>query len=336
MFKSELLQSSDISNELQKVEDELQKLTESKFSLLYRISNRLLQAGGKRLRPLLVLLAGRLSQLDLTEQLIPAASSVELIHMATLIHDDIIDDSTHRRGETTINKDWGNTVAVLSGDLLYTRALKQLTEYETQDLLVYMLDVVALICEGEAKQAVTNYDLDQGLEDYLERITKKTALLISASCKLGAMVSGTSEEQIAAMETYGEQLGIAFQIINDLNDIVAEKDDLGKEPGDDLRQGTLTLPMIFALESAEQADFLAEVIAKQENSTQEIERALEIIKSSGAVESSIEFSQQYINRALECLDLFADSTAKNSLQLIAQNVINSYKGLKPLEIGAEG
>ncbi|SJZ66821.1 polyprenyl synthetase family protein [Selenihalanaerobacter shriftii] len=331
MIKLEMMPS--LNKELQKVENQLQEITETKFNLLYRISNRLLEAGGKRLRPLMVLLTGKLSEEYSVEELTSAAASVELLHMATLIHDDVIDNSFHRRGENTVNRDWGNKVAVLSGDLLYTQALKLLLEYEDKRLLSYMLDVVGSICEGEAKQAVTNHDLNQQMKDYVDKITKKTALLIAASCRLGGMVSGFTPQQLDSIENYGKKIGIAFQIINDLNDIVADKEDLGKEPGDDLRQGTLTLPVLYALRESIEQEFLEEVIVKHQNSDQEIKKALEILRNSGAVEYTIKISQQYINQALDSLSPFSDSPAKSSLQLMAHTVINSYKGIKPLETG---
>lgn len=330
MIKFELMPS--INKDLKQVEQKLKEVTETKFNLLYRISNRLLNAGGKRLRPLLVLLSGKLNDYS-AQNLIPIGASVELLHMATLIHDDVIDNSLHRRRENTINRDWGNKVAVLSGDLLYTQALKLLVEHGNDEIVTYMLDIVGLICEGEAKQAVTNHDLNQDMEDYINKITKKTALLIGASCKLGAMVSRVDSKKAAAMESYGKNLGIAFQIINDLNDIVADKEELGKEPGDDLRQGTLTLPVLYALDNSIKKEFLEEVIVSRNNSQAEIRKAIDVLKSSGAVKHSIEISQDYINQALDTLTLFSDSPAKNALQLIAQTVINSYKGIEPLETG---
>jgi heptaprenyl diphosphate synthase len=331
MIKLESMPS--LNGELQQVEHRLQKITETKFNLLHRISNRLLKAGGKRLRPLLVLLTGKLHEDHSTEDLISIAASVELLHMATLIHDDVIDNSIHRRGENTVNKDWGNKVAVLSGDLLYMQCLKILVESDNDDLLPYMLEVVGLICEGEAKQAVTNYDLNQKKKDYIDKITKKTALLISASCKLGGMVSGFNSQELDAVENYGEKLGVAFQIINDLNDVVAEKQDLGKEPGDDLRQGTLTLPVLYAIHESIENDFLEEVITKHNNTDEEIEKALDILRNSGAIRYTIEASQEYIEQALDSVSIFPDSPAKKALQLIAHSVINSYKGIKPLETG---
>ncbi|SDC41408.1 MULTISPECIES: polyprenyl synthetase family protein [unclassified Candidatus Frackibacter] len=334
MIKLETIPS--INGELEKIEGKLQEITETKFNLLYRISNRLLKAGGKRLRPLLVLLTGKLNNeldTDVSNNLISGGASIELLHMSTLIHDDVIDNSIHRRGENTVNRDWGNKVAVLSGDLLYTQALRLLNELGDNDLLDYMLDIVGLICEGEVKQAVTNHDLDQTMEDYIDKITKKTALLIAASCKLGGIVCELSDKRVDAIENYGKKLGIAFQIINDLNDVVAEKCDLGKEPGDDLRQGTLTLPVIYGLQESAEKEFLEEVIVKHENSDEEIERALKVLRSSGAIEYSIKVSQDYINQALDSLRFFSDSPAKSTLQLIAHTVINSYKGIKTLETG---
>ncbi|MBM7623076.1 polyprenyl synthetase family protein [Sporohalobacter salinus] len=330
MIKVELMPS--INKDLQKVEKKLKEVTETKFNLLYRISNRLLNAGGKRMRPLLVLLSGKLNKYS-AKDLISMGASVELLHMATLIHDDVIDNSLNRRGENTINRDWGNKVAVLSGDLLYTQALKLLVEDGNDEIATYILDIVGLICEGEAKQAVTNHNLNQNMENYINKITKKTALLIAASCKLGAMIADATSEKAAAMERYGKNLGIAFQIINDLNDIVADKKELGKEPGDDLRQGTLTLPILYALEESIEKEFLEEVIVNRNNSKREIKKAINILKNSGAVEHSIEVSQNYINKALDTLTRFSDSPAKNALQLIAQTVVNSYKGIDSLETG---
>ena len=301
-----------ISSDLERVEDELTSITQSDFNLLYNISFSLLKAGGKRLRPTLVLLSGRFFNYHL-KSVLPIAAAIELLHMATLIHDDIIDDSKLRRGEPTVNHRWGKRVAVLNGDLLYAHAMKLMTKVEDRELVSELVDVILIICKGEMQQFTQLRSLDQDLNSYLNRIEQKTALLLAKSCQLGARACGADNSQQQILFDYGLNLGIAFQIINDLKDLINEEAELGKPPGDDLRQGIMTLPIIHALQSSPERAVIADVLSTKDPEERLVQRAIDLIRETDAAEETIKFARGYTHRAYQQLYSLPDLPARRSL-----------------------
>lgn len=307
----------EIRNDLVLVEKELKKIANlPEEKLLSETSGHLLNAGGKRLRPAFALLAGKTFQYDL-EKLLPLAVALELIHMATLVHDDVVDASVTRRGIPTVKAKWGNQVSVYTGDFIFGQSLIQIARCNNTKIAEILADVSVKMSEGEIVQLRTTFDPKQSLRDYLFRIKRKTALLISASCELGALAAGAPENFIRALRWYGYYLGMAFQITDDILDLIAEEKELGKPVGSDLRQGVVTLPVIFALQKSPRKEWLAEVVGKPDKKEGEVLEAIDEIKKCGAIEYSFGVSQRYLIKAKQRLEILPESHAKKSLALIA-------------------
>src|SRR5690606_23993225 len=223
---------------------------DSESPLLNDASLHLLQAGGKRIRPVFVLLAGKFGNynIDVMKQV---AVPLELIHMASLVHDDVIDDSETRRGKPTVKAEWNNSVAMYTGDFILARALEYISEIDSPKLHHILSKTMIEVCRGEIIQIEDKYKLDQNLRDYLRRIKRKTALLISSSCELGALVSGTDEKTAAHLRRFGYFIGMSFQIIDDILDFTSTDEELGKPAGSDFIQGNITLPILCARKNPE-------------------------------------------------------------------------------------
>lgn len=294
MLDMELL--SDIKSDLKIVEKQLAEYVRSSSPMLTTASLHLFKAGGKRLRPAFALLAGKCCGGTL-EQLLPLAVALELIHMASLVHDDVVDNSLTRRGIPTVKAQWGDKVSLHTGDYLFAKSLLLIAQYENFRIAKILADVSVEMCLGEIQQIVTSFDLNQSLRDYFYRIKRKTAMLISASCQLGAVASNADPVLERSLAKYGHYLGMAFQITDDILDIIADEGELGKPVGSDLRQGIITLPTIYALKHSREAEELAAIISNRQKKEEDIARAIQIIKESGAIEYSFKVAQAYINKA---------------------------------------
>jgi heptaprenyl diphosphate synthase len=257
---------------------------------------QLLEAGGKRLRPAFTLLAGKFYGYPI-DKLLPVAMSLELIHMATLVHDDVVDDSQTRRGRPTVKAKWGNIVSVATGDYLLAKSLELIAQINHPEVSRILAEVSIEMSQGEIQQIKASFDVQQNLKQYYYRIKRKTALLISASCKLGALISGAPRREVWALGAYGHALGMAFQIVDDVLDVTAEASQLGKPVGGDIRQGIMTLPMILGLKLSKDSERLRELLAKFEKTDEEVSEAIYLIKESGAIEESMRFVDLYYNKA---------------------------------------
>ncbi|MDA8234018.1 MAG: polyprenyl synthetase family protein [Clostridia bacterium] len=311
----------DVKNELKFVEKELQKAVEAPDPLLSETSAHLLNAGGKRLRPAFAILAGKAYNFE-REKLLPIAVALELIHMASLVHDDVIDASPTRRGIPTVKARWGNQISMHTGDYLFAKALILISQYSNPMISSVLSDVSVKMCEGEIQQIISSFDVRQGVKDYFYRIKRKTALLISASCQCGALAVDAPMEVVKALGLYGHHLGMAFQIGDDILDLVADQKKLGKPVGGDLRQGIITLPIIYALARSPQRQRLQELVGKREKSEGEVLEAIKIIKESGAVEYSLNMSNRYIVKAKKQLVHLPPARAKDSLVVVADYINN--------------
>lgn len=308
----------EITKDLKKVENELEKLLTVEDPVLSQTCLYLLQAGGKRMRPGFTLLSARFFNYNL-EKLLPVAMSLEIIHMATLVHDDVVDASLTRRGRPTLSANWGNEVSIATGDFLLAKALEQIIRIDDAEVSKILAQVCVEMCQGEIQQIRCSYDVEQNYKQYYYRIERKTAMLISLCCKLGAMVSGASKRQVWIMSTYGHYLGIAFQIVDDILDIVADPKVLGKPVGGDIRQGIITLPMIIALCKA-QSDELKEILRKREKTEAEVLYAAQIIKESGAIEEGRRIVNLYIQKAIKYLPELPDPPTRKVLIELAEFV----------------
>jgi len=289
-----------VNDDLEELEEELEELVHANLEPLTSSSSYLLNSGGKRLRPALVLLSGKMFDYDF-EKAKPLAIAVEFVHMASLVHDDVIDDSNFRRGEEAVNYKWGNKIAVLSGDLLYTFAASSLTKLEDSKYLKHLLEAALEMTRGQADQTVNQKSYGLSFKEYLKIIRRKTAFLMGKSCLLGAKASGAGKREQDRMEKFGLNLGLSFQISDDLRDLIGRKEELGKDPGNDLREGTITLPTMLALEESSREDFLRELLEKESPTRSEIEEGINVIRSSGAVEETINYSRRFASKAISSL-----------------------------------
>ncbi|WP_425800546.1 polyprenyl synthetase family protein [Desulfitobacterium sp. Sab5] len=306
-----------INSDLQRIEKELHHFVETDYPILNESAVHLLDAGGKRLRPAFALLAGKFYGYPI-DQLMPVAMALELIHMATLVHDDVVDASTTRRGRPTVKAKWGNIVSVATGDYLLARSLELIAKIDHPEVSRILAEVSVEMSQGEIQQIKASFDVKQNLKQYYYRIKRKTALLIEASCKLGAIVSGAPKRQVWALGAYGHAIGMAFQIVDDVLDVTAEASQLGKPVGGDLQQGIMTLPMILALKSTQHSERLINLLGKTDKSQSEIEEAIRLIKDSGAIEESMHYVDLYIQKAKRYLEELPNVPTRKALADLAQ------------------
>ncbi|HHW42331.1 heptaprenyl diphosphate synthase [Desulfofundulus thermobenzoicus] len=306
----------EIKDELAVVERELQNALQTPDPLLTETATHLLKAGGKRLRPAFSLLGGKCFNFNL-ERILPLAVALELIHMATLIHDDVVDDAQTRRGKPTIRACWGNRISTHVGDYLFARSLIIIARYDNPLIPRVLADTSVKMCEGEIQQISGSFTEDQSVRDYFYRINRKTALLIAASCQLGAVACGAPADIHLALRRYGHYLGMAFQITDDILDLVARQGQLGKPVGSDLRQGIITLPVIYALEQSPRREYLKTLILSREKDEKQIQEAINLILDCGAIEHSAAIVRKYVFKAKEALGVLPEKPAKNILGAIA-------------------
>ena len=288
----------------------------SDVDMVENVGQYIVDAGGKRLRPLLALLAAA-SLGEVTEKHIKFAAVIEFIHTATLLHDDVVDISTLRRGRPTANSEFGNAPSVLVGDFLYTRAFQLMVQLDDMRILKLMADVTNLIAEGEVMQLVRAGDPDTSREQYFDVITRKTAILFAAACEGAAMLSGEGEEIRKRMHDIGLNLGVAFQLIDDVLDYEGDPETTGKNVGDDLNEGKPTLPLIHAMQHASSAD--AELIANALR-TKSAEHLTEIIKlaaNTGGIAETRSAAEAHCDLVKDALTTLTASAAKTSLETLA-------------------
>ena len=289
-----------VHDDLTAVEQELLSLIQSPLSCFSDIGTHLVQAGGKRLRPALFLLCSQGVALENPERL-HLATAIELIHMATLVHDDVIDEAAIRRGKPTANSIFGNHCAVLTGDYLFATAFSLVAQFSGSDRLRVLTDAICVMCEGEIFQARDLYSLDQRIPDYFKNINCKTADFIAASCCLGGQAAHYQPADIDALRRYGYCIGMAFQITDDILDVTATADKVGKPTGNDLKQGVLTLPVLYALQHSSRQQELRQIIQSKAITGKSLEQALSFIRESNAVDYCYEQAENYLQQAREVL-----------------------------------
>lgn len=312
-----------IREDLRSVEQALTSTLKAQSSRLSEAANLVLKAGGKRLRPALVLISGKVGDYDLAK-LLPAALTVELIHMASLIHDDILDEASLRRGSPTINSVWDRKTAVAVGDYIFGIAFVHLSKLGNPRIIDVMAEASESLSEGEWLELSLAFDPDQTIDDYMRRINKKTASLFSACCLAGGLLSGARVGELEALRRFGENLGVAFQIRDDLLDIWGEEATLGKPVGSDLREGIATLPFFLAQEKGRGNGFLRRVISTKANSDAQIREAIEIMSASGAREESERVAKKYFERALDALQDISREATRLELVEVARFVVERY------------
>lgn len=287
------------------------------------VTAHLVDAGGKRLRPLLTLGAARLCGYE-GKHHVSLAATVEFIHTATLLHDDVVDESERRRGRPTANLLWDNKSSVLVGDYLFARAFQLMIEPGSLRVLDILANASAVIAEGEVLQLTVATNIDTPEETYIQVVRGKTAALFAAACEVGGVIAGVPEEQVQALRAYGDALGIAFQITDDLLDYGGLSTALGKNTGDDFRERKITLPVIRALgaANAEERAFWARTIGRGEQTPDDLDEALAIFRRHGALESTGETARAYAGRAREALALLPDHPIRQQLDALAEFVVS--------------
>ena len=292
----------------------------SEVPLIPQLASYLIAAGGKRIRPLMTLAATALFNGDMTRAHLLSAA-VEFIHTATLLHDDVVDDSDTRRGKDSANIVFGNEASVLVGDFLFSRAFQLMVADGSLETLKTLSDASAIIAEGEVLQLSTQNNLETTLDDYLEVISGKTAALFAAACEVGPIIAGQDDKTKSAMRAYGQALGMAFQIVDDVLDYNAAQEKLGKTVGDDFREGKMTAPILFALQNADQEEkeFWTRTMGERDQQDGDLEQAQSLIAKHNALEAGIDLAHQYGDAARKALDTAfpgADNAVKASLDAL--------------------
>ncbi|QKG84325.1 heptaprenyl diphosphate synthase [Kroppenstedtia pulmonis] len=306
--------------DLRLIEKELGKSIRTEHRQLNQSAAHLLDAGGKRMRPVFVLLAGKFGDYDI-QRLKNVAVPLELIHMASIVHDDVIDDAATRRGKQTVKAKWDNRIAMYTGDYIFARALTIASRIDNPEVHRVLARSMMEMCQGEIEQIRDFFDENQSLIRYLQRIKKKTALLMSVSCQLGGLVSGASPEHVRRLRLYGYYVGMAFQITDDVLDIVGDEKILGKPSGSDLRQGNVTLPVIYVLQRGSEEDrrqILEYLRTKGQRDS--IEDILQGIRTSDGIDYAHALADRYLKKAYAVLTRLPQGKARDSLQLIAEFV----------------
>jgi octaprenyl-diphosphate synthase len=287
---------------------------QSKVALIPELAGHLIAGGGKRMRPMLTLACGTLLGYPGTRHH-KLAAAVEFIHTATLLHDDVVDGSGMRRGRRTANLIWGNPASVLVGDFLFSRAFELMVEDGSLKVLKILSHASAVIAEGEVEQLTAQRRIDTDEDHYLEIISAKTAALFAAACRVSPVVAEASEDAELALECYGRNLGIAFQLTDDAIDYSSDAATMGKGVGDDFRDGKMTLPVILAYARGSEDDraFWRAAIGGDRTSDEDLAHATTLLRSTDALADTIERARQYARRAIDALAIFPASKAKSAL-----------------------
>ena len=313
-----------LSNKLDNVEALIQQKLKSDVNLIEKMSNHHLSSGGKRLRALLTLGSAKLTGYNENKRDINLAACVELIHSATLLHDDVIDESELRRGKKTTNSIWGNQSSILVGDYLLSRCFEMMVEDGDLEILKLLSSTSAKIAQGEVLQLQHKGEADLLEETYIDIINLKTASLFSAATKTGACLSGSNQKEKKALESYGRNLGLAFQIADDALDYYAKEKLFGKEVGKDFFEGKVTLPLItvFQKGNEEEKNFLNEIMKKKNRTEEDFSETLALINKYKAVEATFKKAEYFVNVSFDALAIFPDTEDKKILQNLTSFSLN--------------
>ena len=299
----------------------------SEVALIPQLAAHIVAAGGKRLRPLLTLAAARMCGYEDGLRHVKLAACVEFIHTATLLHDDVVDESVLRRGLASANAVFGNKASVLVGDFLFARAFELMVEDGSLKVLAILSKAAATIAEGEVLQLATQHDLATTEERYLDVVRGKTAALFGAACKVGAVVAGRSDAEEEALSDYGMSLGIAFQLVDDALDYAADQATLGKTIGDDFREGKITLPVLLAYQAGNEADraFWTRTIEASEQTDADLQHAMALIAGCGAIQATLDRAAEFVEVAKAALMVFPDAPIRAALLGVADYTVSRVR-----------
>ncbi|MCD6185168.1 MAG: polyprenyl synthetase family protein [Deltaproteobacteria bacterium] len=309
---------SEVKNDLADIEEAVKNNLNPYFDLVSDIASHILFAGGKRLRPLLMILSAKIC--GNTKKDSAAISSIfEYLHTASLLHDDLIDDASMRRGKPVAHSIWGNAAAVLTGDFLLARSLSIATKTGIPEVIEAIAEITEYMSQGEIFQLMNKQRLDLSEKEYMEIIKCKTAVLFRGACRTGALVAGASRDKKDALSLYGMNLGIAFQMADDLLDYTADSKLLGKKTGADIREGKLTLPVIYALNQADSKDrrFIETIIKNKDFNLSDFTNLQELLKKYKSLSYTKKIANDYVEKAKTSLDIFKPVKARETLLDIA-------------------
>jgi octaprenyl-diphosphate synthase len=303
-----------ITQALAHTEAKIAKAMRSDVALICQINDHIIQ-GGKRARPITSLLIAGLFG-EITEQHVTIAAIIEFVHTATLLHDDVVDQSTMRRGLKTANEIWGNEASVLVGDFLYSRAFQLMTQIHRKELMEILADASNIMAEGEVLQLMNKHNVDMDKSIYDQIIHAKTAALFQAACAMSATASSATPAEIQRAADFGRHLGMTFQLIDDALDYTGDSETLGKNVGDDIAEGKFTLPLIYALSVATEQEKHGLIAASYE-----LNIVKSLIQRSGAIEYTLKIAQDHGQQALQAIEPMQDSLYKKSLQQLIEFVL---------------
>ena len=296
---SEIFES--IRDDLARVEEKLREKPQVEYEVLSAAIEHLLSSGGKRIRPALVILASRLYSPEIGSEAVALAAAVEMLHTASLVHDDLIDGSLLRRGIPTLNAAWTPGATILTGDYLFARAADLAAQAGSLRVMRVFADTLMVICTGELKQQFSDLQTRTRRDDYYARIYAKTASLLTLATLAAGMLRNAPEEQVAALREYGYNLGMAFQVVDDVLDFVGDQMHMGKPVGSDLRQGLVTLPTLCYLEEHPDDPLMVRILQNGRGSDEDIRQAVSAIRDSGAIDRALSEARDLARRSVAAL-----------------------------------
>jgi len=307
-----------VENDLEKIEISIKENLNPHFDLVSKIASHILFSGGKRLRPLLMILSARICGYD-GDYDNTLSAIFEYLHTATLLHDDLVDEATLRRGRPVANKVWDNPTAVLTGDFLLARSLSIAAETKRPEVITTVAEITEYMSQGEIYQLMKKGALDLDEKEYMEIIRCKTAVLFQGACRVGALIANAPKNEEKSLSGYGYNLGIAFQMADDLLDYTWDTSTLGKEVGADLKEGKLTLPVIYAFKSADAKDRLQmkKIITNNDFSLNDFEILIKLMQKYGGQAYTEKQATKHVGNAKDTLSVFKDSKTKEALLMIA-------------------
>lgn len=315
---------SPVEADLALLTDNLKNLVGARHKILYAAAEHLFGAGGKRIRPAIVLLLARATQLDgeITPRHRRLAEITEMIHTASLVHDDVVDESATRRGVPTVHSLFDNRVAVLAGDFLFAQSSWYLANLDNLEVVKLLSRVIMDLAEGEIRQGLKHFDTTLSIEDYLEKSYYKTATLIANSAKAVGVLSDVPAPMAENLYQFGRSLGLAYQVVDDILDFTGSAEVLGKPAGSDLLSGNLTAPVLYALE---EVPYLKTLIDREFSEPEDFEQAIELVHASNGISRSRELAKHHVDHALACLAHLPTSESRQALEDISEYVLRRLK-----------
>lgn len=317
-----------LGSRMKAVEREIERLITTPVKLVADIAGHVLGAGGKRLRPALTLLCAEVcgdGGENPSPRAVTCAALVELTHTTTLLHDDVVDSATMRRGRPAANLIWGNETSVLVGDYLFAQVFVTASRRGIAELMHPLAHATAQMCAGELLETQMRGFWEMSEKQYLEIVALKTGSLTECACRMGALAVDADEEKVEALGTYGRSIGVAFQIVDDVFDVISNQEELGKPVGNDLREGAITLPMLRALKNSPDRDELREILIREQKSDEDVNRALAIMRGGDAISYALQLAKDYSQAAKQQLQLFPEIAACEMLCDIADYVLSREK-----------